>query len=133
MNMLKRILGYFVCGTFLAFAYHQTILSRRLNVHSKTPSTLTATLIEPPSKVQNDNDGQLPIVPKDIFDWQKQWYPVAAVDYIDATRPNKFMLLGHDIVLWNDGTGWIAFKDSCPHRGVPLSKILISLKLLLIY
>ncbi|GLC67337.1 hypothetical protein PLESTF_000543900 [Pleodorina starrii] len=57
------------------------------------------------------------------FNWFQQWYPVAALDALDPTRPHAFTLLGQDLVLWRDGTGsWRAFKDACPHRLAPLSE-----------
>ena len=57
-----------------------------------------------------------------IFDWGKQWYPVAVEEFTDKAKPHKFMFMGNDIVIWNDGKQWRAFEDSCPHRGVPLSE-----------
>jgi len=57
------------------------------------------------------------------FQWTKQWYPVAAVEFIDPTRPHPVQLLGKDLVLWRDGSGqWRCFADACPHRLVPLSE-----------
>lgn len=65
----------------------------------------------------------LPDPPKPkSFDWTKQWYPIAVDMYTDRKRPHKMQLLGHDIVLWHDTNQWRVFDDSCPHRGVPLSK-----------
>ncbi|HEY9804679.1 MAG TPA: Rieske 2Fe-2S domain-containing protein [Leptolyngbyaceae cyanobacterium] len=59
----------------------------------------------------------------EIFQWTKQWYPVAVVEYLDASRPHAMQLLGKDIVLWRDGFGqWRCFEDFCPHRLVPLSE-----------
>lgn len=58
-----------------------------------------------------------------IFQWTKQWYPVAVVDFLDPSRPQAMQLLGKDIVLWRDGTGkWCCFEDQCPHRLAPLSE-----------
>jgi hypothetical protein len=57
------------------------------------------------------------------FDWERQWYPIAVDEYTDRSRPHKMQLLGNDIVLWHDKTQWRVFDDSCPHRGVPLSKL----------
>jgi phenylpropionate dioxygenase-like ring-hydroxylating dioxygenase large terminal subunit len=58
-----------------------------------------------------------------FFQWTKQWYPVAAVEFLDPSRPHAMQLLGKDIVLWRDGSGkWRCFEDACPHRQVPLSE-----------
>jgi phenylpropionate dioxygenase-like ring-hydroxylating dioxygenase large terminal subunit len=58
-----------------------------------------------------------------IFQWTKQWYPVAVVDFLDPSRPHAMQLLGKDIVLWRDGSGkWRCFEDFCPHRLAPLSE-----------
>ncbi len=60
---------------------------------------------------------------KEQFQWTKQWYPLAAVEFLDPTRPHPMQLLGKDIVLWRDNTGkWNCFADLCPHRLVPLSE-----------
>jgi phenylpropionate dioxygenase-like ring-hydroxylating dioxygenase large terminal subunit len=57
------------------------------------------------------------------FNWTKQWYPVAVIDLIDATKPHPTQLLGVDLVVWRDGDGrWTAFEDKCPHRLAPLSE-----------
>ncbi|HEY9871981.1 MAG TPA: Rieske 2Fe-2S domain-containing protein, partial [Candidatus Obscuribacterales bacterium] len=46
------------------------------------------------------------------FQWTKQWYPVAVVDFLDPSRPYAMQLLGKDIVLWRDGVGiWRCFED----------------------
>ena len=58
-----------------------------------------------------------------IFQWTKQWYPVAVVDFLDPSRPQAMQLLGKDIVLWRDASGkWCCFEDFCPHRLAPLSE-----------
>jgi len=57
------------------------------------------------------------------FQWTKQWYPVAVVEYLDPSRPHAMQILGKDVVLWRDGTGkWRCFEDACPHRLAPLSE-----------
>ena len=57
------------------------------------------------------------------FQWTKQWYPVAVVEFLDPSRPHAMQLLGKDIVLWRDGSGkWRCFEDFCPHRLAPLSE-----------
>ncbi|KOP24545.1 (2Fe-2S)-binding protein [Hapalosiphon sp. MRB220] len=58
-----------------------------------------------------------------LFQWTKQWYPVAVIDFLDPSRPHAMQLLGKDIVLWRDASGqWRCFEDACPHRLVPLSE-----------
>ena len=60
---------------------------------------------------------------KEIFQWTKQWYPVAVVDFLDPSRPHAIQLLGKDLVLWRDGSNqWRCFEDFCPHRLAPLSE-----------
>lgn len=57
------------------------------------------------------------------FNWAKNWYPLAVVEDLDPTRPNKLELLAEDLVAWVDGEGvWRVFEDRCPHRNVPLSE-----------
>mmetsp|Transcript_37127 Transcript_37127/g.85918 ORF Transcript_37127/g.85918 Transcript_37127/m.85918 type:complete len:673 (+) Transcript_37127:88-2106(+) len=77
------------------------------------------------------------------FEWTKQWYPIAAVEYLDDEKPHAIKLLGMDLVIWNDGAvegatkttrkktrgdkkriggTWRAFEDACPHRMAPLSE-----------
>lgn len=60
----------------------------------------------------------------DRFDCQEAWYPVFYLDDLDRTKPNKFTLLGQDLVLWWDRStqSWRAFADQCPHRLAPLSE-----------
>ncbi|MBV6621969.1 MAG: Rieske 2Fe-2S domain-containing protein [Rivularia sp. (in: Bacteria)] len=60
---------------------------------------------------------------EETFEWTKQWYPVAVVDFLDSSQPHSLQLLGKDIVLWRDNKGeWNCFGDFCPHRLVPLSE-----------
>ncbi len=64
-----------------------------------------------------------PTPAEEIFQWTKQWYPVAIVEFLDPFRPHSMQLLGKDIVLWRDKQGkWSCFEDACPHRLVPLSE-----------
>ena len=71
-------------------------------------------------KPVNNSDRQLK---KEQFQWTKQWYPLAAVEFLDPSRPHGMQLLGKDIVLWRDNSGkWNCFADVCPHRLVPLSE-----------
>ncbi len=49
------------------------------------------------------------------------WHPVALSDSV-ADTPVAVRLLGHDLVLWRDGTRQVhAWADRCPHRGAKLS------------
>lgn len=60
---------------------------------------------------------------KETFQWAKQWYPIAVVDFLDPSRPHAIQLLGKDLVLWRDGSSqWRCFEDFCPHRLAPLSE-----------
>ena len=56
------------------------------------------------------------------FDWRRQWYPVALLDYLDPKMPHPLELLGERLVLWRDAKQrWCCFEDKCPHRLAPLS------------
>jgi phenylpropionate dioxygenase-like ring-hydroxylating dioxygenase large terminal subunit len=60
---------------------------------------------------------------EEVFQWTKQWYPVAVVDFLDPSRPHAIQLLGKDLVLWRDSLSkWSCFEDCCPHRLAPLSE-----------
>ncbi|MGD1805489.1 Rieske 2Fe-2S domain-containing protein [Dapis sp. BLCC M126] len=66
---------------------------------------------------------ELGIKQEETFQWTKQWYPVAVVEFLDTSRPHKIQLLGKELVLWRDGSGkWACFEDFCPHRLAPLSE-----------
>ena len=58
------------------------------------------------------------------FDPKEAWYPVHYVEDLDRHKPNKFTLLGIDLVIWwdNKKNSWTVFEDRCPHRLVPLSE-----------
>ncbi|MEM8604020.1 MAG: Rieske 2Fe-2S domain-containing protein [Cyanobacteria bacterium P01_H01_bin.121] len=60
----------------------------------------------------------------DRFDLKEAWYPVFYVKDLDPQRPQKFTLLGQDLVIWWEASTqtWRAFVDRCPHRLVPLSQ-----------
>ncbi len=59
-----------------------------------------------------------------VNSWLEHWYPVAYLDDLERSRPQRFTLLGHDLVIWWDrgASQWRAFADACPHRLVPLSE-----------
>ncbi|HEY9810637.1 MAG TPA: Rieske 2Fe-2S domain-containing protein [Halomicronema sp.] len=59
-----------------------------------------------------------------FFDCKEVWYPVYYVEDLEKKKPNKFTILGRDIVIWWDKKGdfWSVFEDRCPHRLVPLSE-----------
>ncbi|MDY7014503.1 MAG: Rieske 2Fe-2S domain-containing protein [Cyanobacteriota bacterium] len=60
----------------------------------------------------------------DCFDPQEAWYPIAYVQDLDPAKPNRFALLGRDLVIWRDSQTqtWRVFEDRCPHRLAPLSQ-----------
>ncbi|GBF88927.1 pheophorbide A oxygenase [Raphidocelis subcapitata] len=58
------------------------------------------------------------------FDWQRQWYPVAALECLKTDRPQPLQLLGARLVVFADSkspSGWAVLEDVCPHRLAPLS------------
>ena len=60
---------------------------------------------------------------EETFQWTKQWYPVAVVEFLNPSRPHGIQLLGKELVLWRDGSSkWRCFEDFCPHRLAPLSE-----------
>ena len=66
---------------------------------------------------------QLHLQEEERFQWTKQWYPVAVVEFLSPSRPHGIQLLGKELVLWRDGSGkWRCFEDFCPHRLAPLSE-----------
>ncbi len=59
----------------------------------------------------------------ETFQWTKQWYPVAVIEFLDPARPHGMQLLGKEIMLWRDRSGqWQCFENACPHRLAPLSE-----------
>ena len=57
--------------------------------------------------------------------WTEQWWPIAYLQDLDRSQPNRFTLLERDLVIWWDTKAaqrcWRVFPDVCPHRLVPLS------------
>lgn len=50
------------------------------------------------------------------------WYPALRSEQLHGQRLHKSMLLGVPLVMGRDGAGQpFALRDSCPHRGIPLS------------
>ncbi|NET60683.1 MAG: Rieske 2Fe-2S domain-containing protein [Symploca sp. SIO2E6] len=69
------------------------------------------------------NLANLQLKQEETFQWTKQWYPLAVVEFLDPSRPHGIQLLGKELVLWRDGVGkWRCFANYCPHRLVPLSE-----------
>ncbi|WP_245927545.1 Rieske 2Fe-2S domain-containing protein [Aphanothece hegewaldii] len=88
-----------------------------------TTETNFLNLQESSPSINDYTEQSLSVNTDDIFQWTKQWYPIAVVDFLDPSHPNKVQLLGQDLVLWKDGTGqWRCFEDACPHRLAPLSE-----------
>jgi hypothetical protein len=56
------------------------------------------------------------------FQWERCWYPVMPLDYLDPSRPTQVTVLNKQFALWRDSNGeWRCFRDACPHRLAPLS------------
>eukprot|EP00930_Biecheleria_cincta_P087179 TRINITY_DN7642_c0_g1_i2.p1 TRINITY_DN7642_c0_g1~~TRINITY_DN7642_c0_g1_i2.p1 ORF type:complete len:561 (-),score=99.45 TRINITY_DN7642_c0_g1_i2:316-1998(-) len=60
------------------------------------------------------------------FDWERAWYPLSPVSYLDTKKPTPFTILGRRIVVWSstapdNHVHWHAALDMCPHRMAPLS------------
>ena len=57
------------------------------------------------------------------FSWDRQWYPVLPLSYLDGEKPTSVQLLGKRLAVWRssrDGA-WSCVEDACPHRLAPLS------------
>ena len=37
---------------------------------------------------------------QEMFDWNRAWYPIAPLEYLNADAPNPVKLLGKRMVLW---------------------------------
>ncbi|CAN0003370.1 unnamed protein product [Scytosiphon promiscuus] len=60
---------------------------------------------------------------EELFNWNKQWYPVLSVTDTDPGRAHAVQVLGKDLVAWRDKEErWTCFDDRCPHRAAPLSE-----------
>jgi phenylpropionate dioxygenase-like ring-hydroxylating dioxygenase large terminal subunit len=68
----------------------------------------------------------MPLPPESSYqpeDWailSRHWYPVARIDEIGDT-PFAATLLDVKLVIYRAASGIVIARDSCPHRGVPLS------------
>ena len=52
---------------------------------------------------------------------RKEWYPISLINKL-GDKPKRFFVMGEAIVVYKGKPGWIAQKDSCPHRNYPLSQ-----------
>lgn len=61
---------------------------------------------------------------RERFDFTKQWYPLAVLEFLAENAPHPIQLLGKDLVMWKDRISgkWNVFEDACPHRLAPLSE-----------
>lgn len=154
MTRLPCLLAYALplllhTSTSLAFQLPTTVTStaRTLSIvpHASTLDTTDASSIEviQPQEESSINEPE--------FNWNKSWYPLVPAEFLDASKPHNYKLLGMDLCLWNDGAEsesfeaktkkpnaiarlfgkkgtpasigqWHAFEDKCPHRKVPLSE-----------
>ena len=65
---------------------------------------------------------EAPTTSSSAFAWERNWWPVMPLSYLDPSRPTPVELLGMPLVVWQDGSGaWRCFQDMCPHRLAPLS------------
>ncbi len=72
---------------------------------------------------ENISQETKPATEEATFQWTKQWYPIAVVEFLDSSRPHALQLLGKELVIWRDRQNqWRCFEDRCPHRLVPLSE-----------
>lgn len=45
---------------------------------------------------------------QEMFDWNRAWYPIAPLEYLNADAPNAVKLLGKRMVLWcSNQDSWI--------------------------
>jgi phenylpropionate dioxygenase-like ring-hydroxylating dioxygenase large terminal subunit len=56
--------------------------------------------------------------------YKTAWYPVAFTADLDKMKLHRFTLLEQNLCLWFDpaSNAWVALRDECPHRLVPLSE-----------
>lgn len=59
-----------------------------------------------------------PVLSEALLD---DWHVVAQAEDIRAEQLTQVQLLGETVVLWRCGGQILAWRDRCPHRGVPLS------------
>ena len=62
------------------------------------------------NEISSQNDFPSPVESQEMFDWNRAWYPIAPLEYLNADAPNPVKLLGKRMVLWcsNQDTwsGW---------------------------
>src|SRR5579872_3934779 len=67
-------------------------------------------------------DSSLPAEQSDAGMLRGFWYPALFSTAVPCGRMRKAMLLGMPLVIGRDARGRpFALRDSCPHRGMPLS------------
>lgn len=50
---------------------------------------------------------------KALYEWHKQWYPVAVVSDLDRSSPNRLWLLNRSLAVWHDGHEWQCEEEEC--------------------
>ncbi|KAL6760781.1 hypothetical protein V8C86DRAFT_1826144, partial [Haematococcus lacustris] len=84
---------------------------------SRNPSSTSPDTTSPSPRARHPYEAQ------DRLSWTSRWWPVEAVDMLDATMPQQVHLLGQDLVVWADSQQrWHVWQDRCPHRLAPLSE-----------
>lgn len=57
-----------------------------------------------------------------IRPFHQNWWPVIALNALDATRPNPIEVLGMKLVAFQSQAQWTVLDDRCSHRFAPLSE-----------
>ncbi|CAM9115130.1 unnamed protein product [Ectocarpus fasciculatus] len=122
--MLYRVLGLLTWQSLTSCsAFHVRLPSSRGALFSNaTPKQLTMSTVTP----SGPSTAALPVFTArtgEVFNWNKQWYPVLAADHVDPGRAHAVQLLGKNLVVWRNKEGrWSGFDDRCPHRAAPLTE-----------
>jgi phenylpropionate dioxygenase-like ring-hydroxylating dioxygenase large terminal subunit len=82
-----------------------------------------------PSDVQDTTDVNAsskgkPDAVDNLRPFHQNWWPVSALNALDISKPNGFLVLGkHLVAVWNQAdAAWTVLDDKCSHRFAPLSE-----------
>ncbi|CAM9176121.1 unnamed protein product [Ectocarpus sp. 13 AM-2016] len=118
--MVGRCACLLAAGLSVACGFH-------LPASSGAPLRVVPSAARRSSAVDSDSSPGVvaasPAGKEDLFDWNKQWYPVLSLKDTDPGRAHPVQLLGKDLVVWrNKEERWSCFDDRCPHRAAPLTE-----------